>query len=54
MAEQLYQLKITATGEVRDKDGNLLNTTPVESVRTVTEAEALEILQASAEAQDRK
>jgi len=44
MGEQLYQLKITATGEVRDKDGNLISSGPVEAIRTVTETEAAEIL----------
>jgi len=39
MTEKLYQLKITATGEVRDAEGNLLNQTPIESVEIVTESE---------------
>jgi hypothetical protein len=37
---QLYELKFTAVGEVRDADGNLISSTPVEATRIVTEAEA--------------
>jgi hypothetical protein len=37
---QLYELRITATGEVRDADGNLISTEPIEATTTVTEAEA--------------
>lgn len=40
---QLYELRITATGEVRDADGNLVETVPVEAVRTVTAEEAAAI-----------
>lgn len=36
---QLYQIKVTATGEVRDADGNLVSSSPVESTMTVTEDE---------------
>lgn len=39
MAEQLYKMSVTATAEVRDKDGNLISSTPVELDRTVTESE---------------
>lgn len=42
---QLYELRITATGEVRDEHGQLLNTQPIETVRIVTEAEAHAILE---------
>ncbi len=52
MGEQLYQLKITASGEVRDSDGNLISSAPVEAIRTVTEAEAVEIVKASAAAEE--
>lgn len=31
----LYELKVYATGEVRDADGNLLNEVPVESVQLI-------------------
>lgn len=41
---QLYELRIIATGEVRDADGNLLNTEPIEATRVVTADEAAAIL----------
>lgn len=41
---QLYRLVITATGEVRDAEGNLLNTVPVEQVLEVTADEAERIM----------
>lgn len=34
-----FQVKITATGEVRDKDGNLVSSEPVEFTTTMTEQE---------------
>lgn len=37
---QMYELKVTATGEVRDAEGNLVSSEPVEATLTVTEAEA--------------
>lgn len=40
----LYELKIVATGEVRDADGNLISNEPIEATRIVTEEEALAIL----------
>jgi hypothetical protein len=40
---QLYQIAITATGEVRDADGNLISSTPVESTTVVTEAQLREM-----------
>lgn len=47
---QLYKLEIIASGEVRDADGNLLNTTTVNSEPvTVTEAQALELLERQAQ-----
>lgn len=36
---QLYEMKITATGEVRDAAGNLLSSEPVEATAVLTEAE---------------
>lgn len=48
---QMYQLTVKATGEVRDKDGNLLNTVPIETTRTVTEEEARQIRTAFEESQ---
>ena len=35
----LYEVRVTATGEVRDADGNLISSTPVETTLTLTEAE---------------
>ena len=34
---QMYAITVTGSGEVRDADGNLVNTVPVESVIEVTE-----------------
>jgi hypothetical protein len=39
----MYQLTVTATAEVRDKDGNLVNSSPVESVQTVTAEQARQL-----------
>jgi len=36
-------MTITATGEVRDADGNLLNVEPIETTVTVTEEQAAAI-----------
>lgn len=36
---QVYAMVVTAMGEVRDADGNLISSTPVESTITVTEAQ---------------
>jgi hypothetical protein len=35
----LFEVKVTATGEVRDKDGNLLNVVPMESTAVMTAQE---------------
>jgi hypothetical protein len=40
MTEQMFEIKISATGEVRDADGNLVSSEPVEATMTVTESEA--------------
>ena len=48
MPEQMFQLRITAVGEVRDADGNLISAEPVETVLTVTEREARAILEGEA------
>jgi hypothetical protein len=43
---QMYQLTITAVGEVRDADGNLIEqNVPVESTIIVTEAQARELME---------
>ena len=44
MEGQLYKLSITATGEVRDKDGNLISSSPVEAELTVTEEQLASIM----------
>lgn len=36
----LYRLAITATGEVRDAEGNLISAEPIEAEVTITAAEA--------------
>ena len=41
MTEQLFKVVVSATGEVRDADGNLVSSEPVEATMTVTEAEAI-------------
>jgi hypothetical protein len=40
-----YELRITATGEVRDADGNLLSSEPVEAVAVLAEDEARALLE---------
>lgn len=42
---QLYRLQIIATGEVRDADGNLISQPVAEQTLTVTEQEALAIME---------
>lgn len=42
---QMYELKITATGEVRDADGNLISAEPIEATIVVTEEEMLTLTQ---------
>jgi hypothetical protein len=39
MPEQMFALKITAVGEVRDAEGNLVSADPVEATLVVTESE---------------
>jgi hypothetical protein len=41
-----FEIKVTATGEVRDKDGNLISSEPVEMTALVTEEQAAEYLSA--------
>lgn len=43
MTEIGLQVTMTATAEVRDAEGNLLNTFPVEYTRPLTEEEMAEI-----------
>lgn len=44
MTGQLYEVVVTATGEVRDADGNLITTQPIETRMVVTEDEARALL----------
>ena len=37
---QLYEMRLTATGEVRDADGNLVSSEPVEAVSVIDENQA--------------
>lgn len=43
MSEQLYEVTIIATGEVRDAEGNLISAEPIEAHITVNEAAAREL-----------
>jgi hypothetical protein len=43
MSEMKFEIKVVATGEVRDADGNLLSSTPVEQTAIVTEDELREL-----------
>lgn len=43
MTDMEYKVAITATGEVRDAEGNLISSEPIESTITVTEAQLLEM-----------
>lgn len=40
---QMYAITVTATGEVRDAEGNLLSSEPIESTIEVTEEQAVEL-----------
>jgi hypothetical protein len=46
MSELAGYFTLTATAEVRDKDGNLISSTPVETSALVTEQEAAELISA--------
>lgn len=39
MPEQMFEVVVRATGEIRDADGNLVSTTPVEVTQICTAAE---------------
>ena len=39
MTDMQFEVKVTATAEVRDKDGNLKSSEPVESTIIMSEAE---------------
>lgn len=40
---QLYELRIVATGEVRDAEGNLISREPIEATAVLTEEQAIEL-----------
>jgi hypothetical protein len=42
---QLYQMTIRASGEVRDSDGNLVSSTPIEAVTEMTEEQVRAFLE---------
>lgn len=44
MTEQTFEMRIEATLEIRDADGNLISATPVQSTRVVTESERAAII----------
>ena len=46
MAGQLYEVRLIAEGEVRDKDGNVIDRDPITGVAVVTEEQALAIVEA--------
>lgn len=39
MANMMYEVKITAVGEVRDAEGNLISAEPIEMTKIVNEEE---------------
>jgi hypothetical protein len=44
MHEQKYEMRITATGTVRDADGNIISQEPIETTQILTEDEAKALL----------
>lgn len=40
----MFEVKVTATGEVRDATGNLISSTPVETTMVLTEAEVTALI----------
>lgn len=47
MTDMQFEVKISATAEVRDKDGNLKSSEPVESTITMSEAELRAFIEGS-------
>jgi len=45
MTPELYELRIVATGEVRDADGNLISAEPVEARAVLTEEQVKALTQ---------
>lgn len=40
MPEQIFELTVTAVGEVRDQDGNLVSSEPITGTTQITAAQA--------------
>jgi hypothetical protein len=52
MSEELvFEIKIVAIGEVRDAEGNLIESVPIEGTRQVTESELKALLEEVEETQ---
>lgn len=49
MSNMAFEVAITATAEVRDKDGNLISAEPVESKFQITEEQARALLTTESE-----
>lgn len=45
MTNQLYEMRITATGTVRDADGNVISEQPIEAISILTEDEVRALTQ---------
>ena len=45
MPDQRYEMRITATGTVRDVDGNIVSEQPIEATAILTEDEARALTQ---------
>jgi hypothetical protein len=43
MSKQLYEVVISAVGEVRDKDGKLISSEPIQVKQVMTEAQIKEL-----------
>lgn len=45
MPDQRYEMRITATGTVRDADGNIVSEQPIEAIAVLTEDEVRALTQ---------
>jgi hypothetical protein len=45
VTQPLYEVRVTAMGEVRDADGNLISSEPVEATLTLTADQVRELTQ---------
>ena len=41
----LFEVRVTASGTVRDADGNIISEQPIEAVAILTESEVLALMQ---------